>query len=76
MKEAGYSPQVVKCYGLGQLPDLTTGRKEVKQLTGESWVPVLVLEDGKVIKGSDNIVAWARNNVAADGPSGDRVSRT
>jgi lipopolysaccharide export system protein LptA len=37
---------------------------------------VLVLEDGKVIKGSDNIVAWARNNAAADGTSGDRVSRT
>ena len=62
LKEAGHSPEVVKCYGLGQLPDLTRGRKEVKRLTGESWVPILVLDDGEVIKGSDNIVIWARNN--------------
>ena len=56
---------MVRTYGFGQLPDLTSGRKEVKRLTGESWVPVLVLEDGQVIRDSDRIVAWAREHPAA-----------
>ena len=49
-------------YGFAQLPDVTSGRKEVKRLTSESFVPVLVLDDGEVIKDSENIVALARNN--------------
>jgi len=60
---------VVKCYGLGRLPDVTSGRKDVKRLTGESWVPVLLLDDGEVIKDSTNIVAWARDNPAAGTPA-------
>jgi len=64
LKEAGHSPDVVKTYGLAQLPEMTSGRKHVKRLTGESFVPVLVLEDGTVIKDSTNIVAWARDNPA------------
>ena len=64
LEEAGHSPEVVRTYGLGQLPDFTRGRKEVKRLTGESWVPVLVLDDGEVIRDSDRIVAWARDNPA------------
>ncbi len=62
LKRAGHSPDVVRSYGLAGLPDVTRGRKEVKRLTGESWVPVLVLDDGEVIKDSQNIVAWARDN--------------
>lgn len=64
LKHAGHSPDVVKVYGLGQLPDLTTGRKEVKRLTGESWVPVLVLDNGDVIQESKNIEAWAQDHPA------------
>jgi glutathione S-transferase-like protein len=64
--EAGHSPEVVKVYGFGQLPDVTHGRKEVKRLTGESWVPVLVLDDGQVVAESKKIAAWARDNPAAD----------
>ncbi len=67
LKEAGHSPEVVKSYGLGRLPDLTDGRKEVKRLTGESWVPVLVLDDGEVIKDSKNIEAWAQDNPPGGG---------
>jgi hypothetical protein len=52
----------VRVYGFGQLPDMTSGRREVKRLTGESWVPVLVTGDGEVVKGSDSIVAWARGS--------------
>jgi hypothetical protein len=62
---AGHSPELVRAYGLGALPDVTRGRREVKRLTGESWVPVLVLDDGTVIKDSKNIAAWARANPPA-----------
>jgi glutaredoxin 2 len=54
------------------LPDLTSGRRQVKRLTGESLVPVLVLDDGTVIKDSENIVAWARDNVATSGAQSRR----
>ena len=62
LKRAGYAPQVVRSYGFAGLPDITRGRKEVKRLTGASYVPVLVLDDGTVIGDSDNIVAWAQAN--------------
>jgi len=65
LKDAGHDPELVKSYGLAPLPDATKGRKEVKELTGESWVPVLVLDDGEVIKDSKNIVAWAREHPKA-----------
>ena len=65
LKEAGHSPEVTRVYGLAPLPDLTSGRREVKRLTGESFVPVLVLDEGEVITDSQNIVDWARANTAA-----------
>ena len=66
LKDAGHSPEVVRCYGFARLPDVTSGRKDVKRLTGESWVPVLVLDDGEVIRESGNIRAWARDHPVAD----------
>ena len=62
LRASGHSPEVVRTYGLGQLPDFTSGRKEVKRLTGESWVPILVLDDGTVIAGSQEIETWAQRN--------------
>jgi hypothetical protein len=35
------------------------GRREVRALTGKRWVPVLVTEDGEVVRGSPEIRAWA-----------------
>jgi hypothetical protein len=67
LRAAGHSPDVVKAYGFAALPDITRARKEVKRLTGESFVPVLVLDDGQVIRDSKNIVAWARDNPADGG---------
>jgi hypothetical protein len=67
LKEAGHDPEVVKSYGLGLLPDFmnpTSGRKEVKRLTGKTWVPVLVTDDDEVIQGSKEIAAWAKENPA------------
>jgi hypothetical protein len=60
LKAAGYEPEVVRTYGFGPLPDFTPGRKEVKRLTGQSWVPVLVTDDGEAIHESKDIVAWAK----------------
>jgi hypothetical protein len=67
LKDAGHDPVVIRSYGLGMLPDAfnqTSGRKEVKRLTGNSWVPALVLDDGTTVQGSDKIVEWARANAA------------
>lgn len=66
--EAGHEPEVIRSYGLGPLPgpvnDLTRGRREVKQMTGSYWVPVLVTDDETVIQGSEKIIRWARENPA------------
>jgi glutaredoxin 2 len=40
----------------------------VKRLTGQSFVPVLVLDDGAVIQDSKNIVAWALRNAGNCSP--------
>lgn len=68
LKDAGYEPEVKRAYGLGVLPgplnNLAPGRREVKQLTGNHWVPALVTDDGTVIQGSREIVEWARANPA------------
>jgi len=68
LRKAGHDPDVVKSYGLGILPkafNMTKGRREVERLTGNRWVPTLVLDDGTVIDGSREIVAWAAANPAA-----------
>jgi hypothetical protein len=67
LKDAGYDPEVIKSYGLGILPDAlnqTRGRREVKELTGQNWVPALVTDDGEVIQDSKNIVEWAKAHPA------------
>ena len=70
LKDAGYSPEVVKSYGWGILPaafNQTKGRREVEQLTGNRWVPALVTDDGTVVQGSDKIAEWAKANPSAAG---------
>ena len=68
LREAGHDPEVIRSYGLTILPDAlfnrTRGRHEVKRLTGSSTVPVLVTDDGEVVKDSKRIVDWARRNPA------------
>lgn len=64
LQEAGYEPEVIRTYGLGPLPPITPGRRKVKQLTGQTWVPVLVTDDGEAIQDSKNIVAWAKAHPA------------
>lgn len=65
--EAGHRPEVVRSYGLGVLPgalNQTQGRREVQELTGNRWVPTLVLDDGTVVDGSRAIVQWAKENAS------------
>jgi glutathione S-transferase-like protein len=67
LREAGHDPELIKSYGAGILPDAlnqTKGRQEVKRLTGNSWVPVLVTDDGEVVQDSKKIAEWARQNPA------------
>lgn len=64
LTQAGHSPEVTKVYGFAGLPDVTSGRREVRRLTGSSEVPVLALESGELIVGSSSIVAWARQHPA------------
>jgi hypothetical protein len=67
LREAGHDPEIVKSYGLAILPDAmnrTSGREEVKRLSGDTWVPMLITDDGEVIKESKKIAEWARKNPA------------
>jgi glutathione S-transferase len=67
LKEAGHDPEVVKSYGYGVLPDFmnpSAGRRKVKELTGKTWVPVLVTDDDEVISDSKKIIAWAKEHPA------------
>ena len=68
LHDAGHKPEIVRAYGLGFLPDtpfnLTPGRKRAKELSGQSLVPVLELDDGTAVSGSREIAAWAKANPA------------
>lgn len=67
LTRAGHEPELIRSYGLGLLPNVfneTSGRREVRRLTGNNWVPTLVLDDDTVIDDSKQIVAWAQANPA------------
>jgi hypothetical protein len=68
LRDAGHDPDLVRSYGLGILPDVpfnqTRGRRAAKRLTGSSTVPVLELDDGTAIGGSQEIAAWAKAHPA------------
>ena len=69
LKDAGHTFDVEKAYGLTFLPDKlanqTSWRKEAKERTGKSTVPILILDDDTTIADSKNIIAWAKANPAA-----------
>ncbi len=66
LRDAGYDPEIVKVRGLGVGPIkwMTDGRREVKELTGQPAVPVLVTDSGEVIHDSKRIAEWAAANPA------------
>ena len=69
LRAAGHDPEVVKSYGWGLLPaflNRSRGRREIRELTGRSWCPVLVTDDGRVVQGSQDIRAWAAGNARSE----------
>jgi glutathione S-transferase len=67
LREAGYDPEVEHVHGLGVGPIKmtgTAGRKKVKELTGQSQVPVLVTDEGEAICDSEEIAEWAKAHPA------------
>lgn len=46
-------------------PTRARDRAEVKRLSGQQAVPILVLDDGEVIAGSGKIASWAREHPAS-----------
>jgi glutathione S-transferase len=64
--DAGHEPEVVRVHGLGigPLKWITEGRREVKELTGQSAVPVLITDDGDAITESKRIAEWAKAHPA------------
>lgn len=70
LREAGHEPEVVRTYGFGPLGPITSGRRKVKELTGQTWVPVLVTDEGHAIHDSKNIVAWAKAHPAGGAEAG------
>ena len=67
LRDAGYDPEVIRVQGLGIGPVewMTEGRREVKELTGQPVVPVLITDDGQTITESKRIVEWAEAHPAA-----------
>lgn len=67
LRDAGYEPEVTRAYGWAKLPaalNFTAGRRAVRDLTGKDEVPVLLLDDGETVAGSEQIVFWAEANPA------------
>jgi hypothetical protein len=65
--DAGHEPEVVRVHGLGVGPFkwMTEGRREVKELTGQPAVPVLITDAGDAITESKRISEWAQAHPAA-----------
>jgi hypothetical protein len=59
---AGFEPAVARSGGGYRTDPLFPRRREVKRLTGNYKVPTLILENGTIINGSQNIIDWARTN--------------
>jgi glutathione S-transferase len=68
---AGYEYEV-KTVGGYRLMPWTWGhreddRAEVRKLSGQNLVPILVFDDGEVVSGSSTIARWAQEHPAARG---------
>lgn len=65
LDEAGHRYELKVVGGFKLLPPTRRGkREEIRRLSGQEDVPLLVLDDGTVIQGSGDIVSWARANPA------------
>jgi hypothetical protein len=72
LRAAGHDPETIRSYGWGMLPaalNRSAGRRLARQITGKSWIPLLVTDAGEVVVGSDRIKGWAADNPAASSPT-------
>ncbi len=64
LDEAGYEYEIRDLPGYRMVPwtwgRRRNGRDEVKRLTGQINLPVLALDEGRSIVGSDKIMEWAK----------------
>ena len=80
LKEAGWNPDVEKVFGLGILGDaLNPTRREVRRVSGQNMVPVLVTDDGEMVErlGQDREVGARQPRQRRRSParSPDRVTQ-
>ena len=68
LDEAGYEYEIRDLSGYRLMPwtwgDRRRGREEVRELTGQINLPVLLLDEGKTVVGSGKIVDWAKAHPA------------
>jgi glutaredoxin len=68
LDEAGYEYELRDLPGYKYLPwtwgERRRGREEVRDLTGQIDLPVLVLDEGQTVAGSGKIVEWAKAHPA------------
>jgi glutaredoxin len=64
LDEAGYEYEIRDLPGYRLAPwtwgQRRRGREEVRQLTGQINLPVLLLDEGKTVAGSGKIIDWAK----------------
>lgn len=68
LDDAGHDYELLVVPGYRLLPWTRAGdaRAEIRKLTGQDNVPVLVLDDGTVIAGSGKIVDWVESHPATN----------
>ena len=60
LNQAGLDYEVEVVGGFGLVPFTRRGKRdEIRRLTGQEDVPVLLLDDGRTVVGTKAIVAWA-----------------
>jgi len=66
LDDAGYEYEIETVAGYKLMPWTRSGdaRDKIRELSGQSDVPILVLDDGDVVSGTGKIVAWAKSNPA------------
>ncbi len=63
LDEAGHRYELEVVGGFKNVPFSRRGRRDkIASLTGQEDVPVLLLDDGTAVAGSDEIVTWAGSN--------------
>jgi glutaredoxin len=68
LDQAGYEYEIRDLPGYKYLPwtwgERRSGREEIRELTGQIDLPVLVLDEGQTVVGSGRIAEWAKAHPA------------